>query len=78
MRDRYLSLPGAIIEDEQVRFTTMHINPFSIDGYYESSVEYPDENEEWHEIFTVRVVTRMGFEFDVLMSIEDFESQIFR
>lgn len=78
MRERYIKLPAAIIEYEELHFTSLYINPFSIDCYFESSIECPDEEGNMHEISAIRMVSRSGYEYDILMSLEDFEATIFR
>lgn len=78
MRERYIKLPAAIIEYDEVSFTNLCINPFSIDVYFESSIECPDDNGDMHDIPCVRVITRTGNEYDILIPVEDFEMQIFR
>lgn len=78
MRDRYIKFPAAVVEVEEVHFTSIYINPFSIDAYFESSIECPDDEGGIHEISAVRVVTRTGYEYDILVSLEDFEMAIFR
>lgn len=78
MRERYIKFPAAIVEFEEVSFTSLYINPFSIDAYFESSIECPDEEGNVHDIQAVRVITRNGNEFDILVPLEDFETAIFR
>lgn len=78
MNERYVKLPAAILELEEVIFTNVYINPFSIDCYFEASVEYPDEENRIQEMATVRVLTRFGKEMDILLPIDEFESKTFR
>lgn len=78
MRERYIKFPAAIIEYEELSFTNLYINPFSIDCYFESSIECPDEEGRMHEISCVRVMTRTGMEYDLMLPLEDFEMMIFR
>lgn len=77
MKERYLTLPAAIVEDEDVKFCDVRINPFSIDFYFEAEIEYENEEGSMAYFSTTRITTRTGNEIDIMMSIEEFEKQVF-
>lgn len=77
MSDRFIKVPMVIMDDEGQVFTAeLRIIPFIIEAYLPSKVSYTDDEGCEVEDDATKIYTKSGFEYDLLMSIEEFEKLI--
>lgn len=73
MKHRFLKLPMCIVEEGAIYTSDLMLQPFTIEAYLTSSIAYTDEQGMSYEEECVRVYTKSGMEFDLLMTMEEFE-----
>lgn len=76
MKERFITLEAFFMEDDMLFFHDLKINPFSIESYYETSIGWTNEDGEHLDGPAVKLFTKSGFDYDVRISLEDFEVAI--
>lgn len=71
---RFVKLPSFFYENNLLYFNDLWINPFQIESYIETDMSYTDENGIDIERTAVKVYTKSGIEWGVLLTPEEFES----
>jgi hypothetical protein len=70
---RFIKIPSFFYEDNLLYFNDLWINPFQIESYIETDISYTDDNGIHIERNGVKVFTKGGMEWGVLLTIEEFE-----
>jgi hypothetical protein len=70
---RFIKIPSFFYEDNLLYFNDLWINPFQIESYIETDISYTDETGMPIEITGVKLFTKGGLEWGVMMTIEEFE-----
>lgn len=60
-------------EDGAIYTSELRINPFQIEAYVSTTIEYTDEMGMIHEEACVQIYTKGGLDFNLLMTMEEFE-----
>lgn len=76
MNGRFLTLPMIFTEEEDLMMANIRILPLSIECYLESVLQSENEDGEIEEKPSVRVYTKSGLEFEILMHIDEFEEKL--
>jgi hypothetical protein len=73
---RFITVPFCWIdEDKRVLRTDLRINPFSVDAYHPSTLDFEDvETGQDMTQDVTTVYTRSGVAYDLLIHISDFEN----
>jgi hypothetical protein len=75
---RYITVPFCWLDEEQrVLSTSLRINPFSIDAYHSSVLDYmhPVEDIPLSQDITI-VCTRAGVTYEVMLTVKKFEQML--
>lgn len=75
---RYIKLPFCWLDEEKrVLSTSIRLNPFAIEAYHPSVLDFidPDEGTPMSQDITI-VNTRAGISYEILMKIKDFEKAL--
>lgn len=75
---RYIKLPFCWLDEEKrVLSTSIRINPFAIEAYHASILDFmhPEEDVPMSQDITI-VNTRAGVSYEILMKIKDFEKAL--
>lgn len=70
---RFIKLPGFFFEDELLYFHEVWLNPVQVEGFISIDITYDDEDGLPVDISATKVFTKSGMEYDIKLSIEDFE-----
>lgn len=70
---RFVKLPGFFFEDELLYFHDVWINPFQVEGFISLDMTYDDEMGIPVELNATKVFTKSGMEYDIKLSVEEFE-----
>lgn len=73
MSERFTILPMCFYVEDELMQTDLRLNLFQVEGYTPSSVVYNDEDNIPVEAETTKVFTKSGYEYDILMPIDQFE-----
>lgn len=73
MRQRYLILPMGFVEDGVLYKADLRIVPLSIESYVTTRLSFTDDDGMIQEEEGVRIHTKSGMDFDILLTLEDFE-----
>lgn len=73
---RFVKLPSFFYEDNLLYFNDLWINPFQIESYTETDIAYTDENGISIERNGVKLITKSGQEWGVLLTVEEFASVV--
>jgi tRNA A58 N-methylase Trm61 len=73
MKQRYLILPMGFVEDGCLYKSDLRIVPLSIESYLQTKISFTDDDGMIQEEEGVRIHTKSGMDFDILLTIEDFE-----
>lgn len=65
-----------IDEDNQLFSADLRILPFTIEAYLPTNINYVDDDGMDLQESATRIFTKSGFEYDLLLSIEEFEELI--
>jgi len=76
MSDRFITLPMCFLVEEELMQSDLKLNPFQIEGYVSSSVTYQDDDNIPIEAEATKIFTKSGYEYDILLPIEEFEKLI--
>jgi hypothetical protein len=70
---RFIKIPSFFYEDNLLYFNDLWINPFQIESYIETDISYTDETGMHIDRTGVKLFTKGGLEWGVMMTIEEFE-----
>jgi hypothetical protein len=70
---RFIKIPSFFYEDNLLYFNDLWINPFQVESYIETDISYTDDSGIPVERNGVKVFTKGGMEWGVLLTIEEFE-----
>lgn len=73
MTHRFISLPMCFTEEDEVFTVELKVLPLSIEAYLPVDISYATEEGDMVERPGTRIITKSGVEYDILLSIEEFE-----
>lgn len=73
MKQRFITVPMCFAEEGAIYTSDLRINPFNIEAYVSTKIEYTDDMGMMHEETCTRIYTKGGLDFDLLMTVEEFE-----
>lgn len=69
---RFIKLPTFFYLEDELYFGDLYINPFQIESFQESKIEYIDENGIEISRDGVNITTKSGIEHGILMHVQEF------
>ena len=76
MKGRYILLSEYFYEDNLIWFNDLWINPFQIESFTETDIEYNTPEGEHVNTTGVKINTRSGREHDLNMTLDEFTKAI--
>lgn len=73
MNERFTALPMCYYVEGDLYQSELRINLFQVEGYVDTTFSYTDEEGIPTEVEGVKIFTKSGAEYDILMSIREFE-----
>lgn len=73
MNERFTELPMCFYVEDELLESKLRINLFQIEGYVETSYPFRDDDDLPVEYDGVKIFTKSGFEYDILMPVKEFE-----
>lgn len=76
MSERFTILPMCFYVEGELFQTDIRINLFQIEAYLPSTVVFKDDENIPVESECVKVYTKSGYEYDILLPIHEFEKYL--
>lgn len=73
---RYVKYPCFFFEDELVYFADVYLNPFQIESFYQTALDYKNEDGDNISEEGVKLITKSGAEIEIRMPIDEFISSL--
>ena len=73
MSERFTTLPMCFYVEGELFESKLRLNLFQIEGYVDTTFAFTDDDGIPAETEGVKIFTKSGYEYDILLSIKDFE-----